>query len=197
MGTVRVNPPLSLGLSRIAWAPDDTVAVEIGCCVLASTSRPVMVPVSVTPSPFGLGEQAARTANRPRTEARRVKFVYIFKSMSPYGPVAIYLAVAFVASLGFCILPGLMARKKPNAVKSEAYECGVEPTSDVSGRFPVRFYLIAMLFVIFDVEAASFYPWAVQMHALRVFGLLEMLIFVIVLAIGYAYVWKRGGFQWR
>jgi NADH:ubiquinone oxidoreductase subunit 3 (subunit A) len=117
--------------------------------------------------------------------------------MSPYGPVAIYLAVAFVASLGFCVLPGLMARKKPNAVKSEAYECGVEPTSDVSGRFPVRFYLIAMLFVIFDVEAASFYPWAVQMHALRVFGLLEMLIFVIVLAIGYAYVWKRGGFQWR
>jgi NADH:ubiquinone oxidoreductase subunit 3 (subunit A) len=117
--------------------------------------------------------------------------------MSPYGPVAIYLAVAFAASLGFCILPGLMARKKPNAVKSEAYECGVEPTSDVSGRFPVRFYLIAMLFVIFDVEAASFYPWAVQMHALRVFGLLEMLIFVIVLAIGYAYVWKRGGFQWR
>ena len=87
--------------------------------------------------------------------------------MSPYGPVAIYLAIAFVAALGFCILPGVMARKKPNAVKAEAYECGVEPTSDVSGRFPVRFYLIAMLFVIFDVEAASFYPWAVQMHALR------------------------------
>jgi len=78
-----------------------------------------------------------------------------------------------------------MARKKPNAVKSEAYECGVEPTSDVSGRFPVRFYLIAMLFVIFDVEAASFYPWAVQMHVLRVFGLAEMLIFVIVLAIAF------------
>ena len=62
-----------------------------------------------------------------------------------------------------------------------------------SGRFPVRFYLIAMLFVIFDVEAASYYPWAVQMHALRVFGLLEMIVFVIVLAIGYAYVWKKGG----
>jgi NADH-quinone oxidoreductase subunit A len=69
------------------------------------------------------------------------------------------------------------------------------PTS--AGVFPVRFYLIAMLFVVFDVEAASFYPWAVQMHALRVFGLLEMIVFVIVLAIGYAYVWKRGGLQWR
>jgi len=125
------------------------------------------------------------------------RFRVYLQVVSPYGPVAIYLAVAFLASLAFCILPGLVARKKPNPAKSEAYECGVEPTSDVSGRFPVRFYLIAMLFVIFDVEAASFYPWAVQMHQLRVFGLFEMLLFVVVLAIGYAYVWKRGGFQWR
>lgn len=117
--------------------------------------------------------------------------------MTPYGPVAIYLAVAFAASLLFCILPGVLGQKKPNPVKSEAYECGVPQTSDVSGRFPVRFYLIAMLFVVFDVEAASFYPWAVQMHALRLFGLLEMITFVIVLTIGYAYVWKKGGFQWR
>jgi NADH-quinone oxidoreductase subunit A len=117
--------------------------------------------------------------------------------MSPYGPVAIYLAIACAAALGFCVLPGVLAQKKPNAVKSEAYECGVEPTSDVSGRFPVRFYLVAMLFVIFDVEAASFYPWAVRMHELGVFGLFEMLLFIVVLAVGYAYVWKRGGFQWR
>jgi NADH:ubiquinone oxidoreductase subunit 3 (subunit A) len=117
--------------------------------------------------------------------------------MTPYGPIAIYLAVAFAAALLFCFVPGQLGRKKPNAVKSEAYECGVEPTSDVSGRFPVRFYLVAMLFVIFDVEAASFYPWAVQMHHLRWLGLVEMLSFVVVLAIGYAYVWKRGGFQWR
>jgi NADH:ubiquinone oxidoreductase subunit 3 (subunit A) len=117
--------------------------------------------------------------------------------MAPYGPVAIYLAVALAAALLFTVLPGLLGRKKPNPVKSEAYECGVEPTSDVSGRFPVRFYLIAMLFVVFDVEAASFYPWAVQMHALRWFGFSEMITFIIVLAIGYAYVWKRGGFQWR
>jgi len=117
--------------------------------------------------------------------------------MNPYGPVAIYLLVALAAALLFSLIPGLLGRKKPNAAKSDAYECGVEPTSAVAGRFPVRFYLIAMLFVIFDVEAASFYPWAVQMHALRVFGLVEMVIFVIVLAIGYAYVWKKGGFVWR
>ncbi|MBV8147578.1 MAG: NADH-quinone oxidoreductase subunit A [Candidatus Eremiobacteraeota bacterium] len=117
--------------------------------------------------------------------------------MSPYVPVAIYLCVALAAALLFTLLPGLIARRKPNPQKLEAYECGVEPTSAVAGRFPVRFYLIAMLFVIFDVEAASFYPWAVQMHALRVFGLLEMIVFIIVLAIGYAYVWKKGGFVWR
>ncbi len=117
--------------------------------------------------------------------------------MNPYGPVAIYLALAAFAATAFSLLPGLLARKRPNAVKSQAYECGVEPTSDVSGRFPIRFYLIAMLFVIFDVEAASFYPWAVEMRMLRGFGLAEMIVFVIVLGIGYAYVWKRGGFQWR
>jgi len=133
----------------------------------------------------------------PSAKALRAVFGKIFKPMTPYGPVALYLLVAFIAALLFCTLPGLMGRKKPNAVKSEAYECGVEPTSDVAGRFPVRFYLIAMLFVIFDVEAASFYPWAVQMHSLRMLGLAEMVSFVIVLAIGYAYVWKRGGFQWR
>jgi NADH-quinone oxidoreductase subunit A len=117
--------------------------------------------------------------------------------MNPYVPVAIFLGVVALAATAFVAVPGLLARKKPNPTKSEAYECGVEPTSDVEGRFPVRFYLIAMLFVIFDVEAASFYPWAVQMHALRVYGLLEMVAFVIVLGIGYAYVWRKGGFQWR
>ena len=81
--------------------------------------------------------------------------------MNPYAPVAIFLAVAFVAAAAFCVVP------------------------------------VAMLFVIFDVEAASFYPWAVEMRALRVYGLLEMAAFVVVLAIGYAYVWRKGGFLWR
>jgi NADH-quinone oxidoreductase subunit A len=94
-------------------------------------------------------------------------------------------------------LPGLLAQSKPNPKKEQAYESGVEPTSSIAGRFPVKFYLIAMLFVVLDVEAASFYPWAVEMHALRLFGLAEMVVFVIVLAIGYAYVWKKRGFEWR
>lgn len=117
--------------------------------------------------------------------------------MTPYAPVAIFVAVAFAAALAFSLLPGLLAQRKPNPEKMQAYECGVEPTSSISGRFPVKFYLIAMLFVVLDVEAASFYPWAVQMHRLRTFGLVEMVVFVVVLGIGYAYVWKKRGFEWR
>ena len=117
--------------------------------------------------------------------------------MVPYGPVAIFVAVAVAAALLFSVLPGLLAQRKPNAEKEQAYECGVEPTSTVGGRFPVKFYLIAMLFVVFDVEAASFFPWAVQMRALGVYGLLEMIVFVVVLAIGYVYIWRRGGLEWR
>ena len=117
--------------------------------------------------------------------------------MNPYLPVAIFLGVAFAAAVLFSVVPGLLGQKKPNPEKAGAYECGVEPTSSVEDRFPVRFYLTAMLFVVFDVEAASFFPWAVQMHALRMFGVLEMVAFVIVLAIGYAYVWKKGGLSWR
>jgi NADH-quinone oxidoreductase subunit A len=117
--------------------------------------------------------------------------------MSPYGPVVIFLGVALVLAVIFSLIPGLLARRKPNPVKAQPYECGVEPTSTVGGRFSIRFYLIAMLFVVLDVEAASFFPWAVQMHALRMYGLVEMVAFVVVLGIGYAYVWRKGGFQWR
>ncbi|TAM61085.1 NADH-quinone oxidoreductase subunit A [bacterium] len=142
--------------------------------------------------------------------------------MTPYAEVATFIIVALLLALVLNILPGLMARNRYRAApaKSESYECGVPPTSAITTRFPVRFYLIAMLFVIFDVEAASFYPWAIQMHSqtfgnphldeaasylswtaqmrsLHMFFLAEMVIFIVVLAIGYAYVWKRGGFTWR
>jgi NADH-quinone oxidoreductase subunit A len=178
--------------------PTTTLALGTAWPLVASMIVPTIEPTCVSPLGFGFGPQAASVQQiAADAKAVRVSFQKIIELMTPYGPVAIYLAVALAAALLFTGLPGLMARKKPNAVKSEAYECGVEPTSDVSGRFPVRFYLIAMLFVVFDVETASFYPWAVQMHQLRVFGLLEMIVFVVVLAIGYAYVWKRGGFQWR
>jgi len=116
---------------------------------------------------------------------------------SPWIPVAIFFGVAIVVASLIAIVPGIFTKKRPTKEKLEAYECGVPPTSAMLGRFPVRFYLVAMLFVVFDVEAASFYPWAVSLKALGLFGLLEMVAFIVVLGIGYAYVWKKGGFSWR
>ncbi len=116
---------------------------------------------------------------------------------SPWTIIAVYFIIALVVASVIAIVPGIFTRKRPTVEKLEAYECGVPPTSALLGRFPVRFFLVAMLFVVFDVEAASFFPWAVQLKALGWFGFMEMLTFIVVLGIGYAYVWKKGGFSWR
>ena len=116
---------------------------------------------------------------------------------SPWTIIAIYFVVALAVAGLISVAPGIFTRKRPTKEKLEAYECGVPPTSELLGRFPVRFYLVAMLFVVFDVETASFYPWAVKLRQLGLFGFVEMLTFIVVLGIGYAYVWKKGGFSWR
>jgi NADH-quinone oxidoreductase subunit A len=116
--------------------------------------------------------------------------------MHPYLPLLIYLLVALVLPVGMSLLGTSFGLKKPEQYKLQPYESGY-PTAPLMGRFPVKFYLVAMLFVIFDVEAASFYPWAVNLRELGVYGLVEMITFMIVLGIGYAYVWKKGGFTWR
>lgn len=116
--------------------------------------------------------------------------------MQAYLPLLVYLVVAIGMAAGMSILGTSFGRKKPEPFKYLPYESG-HPTAPLLGRFPIKFYLVAMLFVIFDVEAASFYPWAVNLRGLGVYGLLEMVTFMAVLAIGYAYVWKKGGFNWR
>ena len=89
----------------------------------------------------------------------------------------------------------------PNPEKEQAYECGVEPTSSIAGRFPVKFYLIAMLFILFDIETIFLYPWAVTFtriaHAAQLFNLGEMFVFIVILFVGYIYVWKKGAFEWE
>ena len=116
--------------------------------------------------------------------------------MNPYVPVAIFLGVAAVAATAFVLVPGLLARRKPNPAKSEAYECGVEPTSAVSGRLPVRFYLIAMLFILFDVEVVFIYPIAIELRAYGSYALAETVTFVVLLFVAFVYVWRRGALQW-
>lgn len=116
--------------------------------------------------------------------------------MHPYVPILIYLVAALAVPVVLSFVGTSISPKTPEPHKYMPYESGF-PTAPMTGRFPVKFYLVAMLFVIFDVEAASFYPWAVNLRELGSFGLIEMITFMIVLAIGYAYVWKKGGFTWK
>lgn len=116
--------------------------------------------------------------------------------LAHYFPIVIYFTIALVVALALMGVSRVLGPKKPNPHKLMPYECGIIPETEVGPRFSVKFYLVAMLFMIFDVEAVSFYPWAVLVRQLKVFGLVEMVLFIVVLAIGYAYIWKRGGFQW-
>jgi NADH-quinone oxidoreductase subunit A len=116
---------------------------------------------------------------------------------SPYAAVTVYLGLAAIVTLIVSVVASLFGRKRPSTAKLEPYECGIVPDVRTPPRFSVRFYMIAMLFVIFDVEAASFYPWAVLLRTLRGRGLADMAVFALVLAVGYAYVWKKGGLQWQ
>jgi len=92
----------------------------------------------------------------------------------------------------------LIGPRRNNRAKRDAYECGIEPTPQPAGahRFPVKFYLTAMLFIIFDIEIIFLYPWAVANNSLGMFGLVEMVLFIGTVFIAYAYVWRRGGLDW-
>jgi NADH-quinone oxidoreductase subunit A len=113
-------------------------------------------------------------------------------------PILILAAIAAGFAL-FSILAGAMTGPKSyNRAKLDAYECGIEPTPQPigGGRFPVKYYLTAMLFIIFDIEIVFLYPWAVSFDQLGLFGLVEMVLFILTLGIAYAYVWRRGGLEW-
>ena len=118
--------------------------------------------------------------------------------LRPYVPVI----VLFVLAAGFAVFSvvagALVGPKRYNRAKLDAYECGIEPTPQGtgSGRFPVKFYLTAMLFIVFDIEVIFLYPWAATFGSLGVFGLVEMVLFILTVFVAYAYVWRRGGLEW-
>jgi NADH-quinone oxidoreductase subunit A len=94
-------------------------------------------------------------------------------------------------------LPGLLGPRRALPAKYVPYESGIRPIGSARQRFHVRFHMIAMLFILFDIEVVFFYPWAVNFRALRWFGLIEMLVFIAILLVGYVYVWRRGAFRWE
>jgi len=113
-----------------------------------------------------------------------------------YIPIALISAVAIGFAIFTLVFAGLIKAEKYNKVKLEPYECGIEPTTDARGRYSIRYYLVAMLFVIFDVETVFMFPWAVIFNKLLLFGLIEMLVFIFILVVGYYYAWQKGALDW-
>ncbi|OFW29775.1 MAG: NADH-quinone oxidoreductase subunit A [Acidobacteria bacterium RIFCSPLOWO2_02_FULL_65_29] len=115
---------------------------------------------------------------------------------SAYIPIAMFIAVATGFAVFTLLFTSLIHPSKYNKVKLEPYECGIEATSDARDRYSVRYYLVAMLFVIFDVETVFMFPWAVIFDELLLFGLIEMLVFIFILVVGYYYAWQKGALEW-
>ena len=113
-----------------------------------------------------------------------------------YIPVFLFILVALGFAIFTLMVAGLVHPRRYNRVKLQAYECGIEPLTDARDRYSVRYYLVAMLFVIFDVETVFMFPWAVIMDELALFGLIEMLVFLFILVVGYVYAWRKGALEW-
>lgn len=123
-------------------------------------------------------------------------------ALSDYLPLLVLLIVAVGLASVLVGLSWILGPKKPSAAKLAPYECGVTPVGSARERFPVKFYLIAMLFILFDIETVFLYPWAVMFthwnsHAMQVFSFGEMVVFIAILFVGYVYVWKKGAFEWE
>lgn len=117
--------------------------------------------------------------------------------LTSYIPIFLFIAIATGFAVFTIVFSKLVHAKKANAVKLEPYECGIESVGDARDRYSIRYYLIAMLFVIFDVETVFMFPWAVSVDALAWFGIVEMFVFLFILVVGYFYAWKKGALEWQ
>jgi NADH-quinone oxidoreductase subunit A len=119
----------------------------------------------------------------------------------PYLPVLMQLLVAAGIATGMIVLSAILGHRKFSRVKMQAYECGITPTGDAQHRFSVKFYLVAMLFILFDVEAIFLIPWAVVYKDLLknygMFGFWEMMVYVGIVLVGFVYIWKKGVLDWN
>lgn len=117
-------------------------------------------------------------------------------ALPSYVPVLILGVVAIGFGIFTLALSWLLGRPRPNAQKSSAYECGVPPIGNARERFPIKFFLVCMIFILFDVDAAFLYPWALIYRSLGVFGFVEMAVFILLLGSGFVYAWKVGALDW-
>jgi NADH-quinone oxidoreductase subunit A len=114
-----------------------------------------------------------------------------------YIPIFIFILIALVMGVMPLMMTTILAEQKPDAEKLSAYECGFEAFEDSRMQFDVRFYLIAILFVVFDLESAFMIPWAIVLNKIGLFGFVEMVLFLLILLVGYIYAWKKGALQWE
>ena len=113
-----------------------------------------------------------------------------------YVPILILGGVAVGFAIFTLVVSQLLGRPRPTAAKSAVYECGVPAVMTARERFPIKFYLVCMIFILLDVDAAFLYPWALIFRELGVFGFLEMMVFVLLLGVGFVYAWKQGALDW-
>ena len=114
-----------------------------------------------------------------------------------YLPILFFLAIAVGLSLVIVVASYIVARQRPDSEKASPYECGFEAFDDARSKFDVRFYLVAILFIIFDLEVAFLFPWAVALGDIGVFGFWSMVVFLAILTIGFIYEWKKGALEWE
>jgi NADH-quinone oxidoreductase subunit A len=114
-----------------------------------------------------------------------------------FVPILVLLIMALIVAGGALFIAIFVGPRQPSPVKQAPYESGMTPIGQAVRRLPIRFYLIATLFIIFDVEVIFFYPWAVVFRKLALFGLIEMLVFIAILLVGYVYIWKKGALEWE
>lgn len=117
--------------------------------------------------------------------------------LSDYLPILIMFIVAAAIGIGGVAVSWLLGPRHLSSAKTMSYESGMVPIGTARIRFPVHFYLVAMLFIIFDVEVVFFYPWAVVYKQLKLFGFVEMLVFIGIFVVGYIYIWKKGVLDWK
>ena len=117
---------------------------------------------------------------------------------NPYVPILVLMGIGAVLALGGVGASWILGPRRYNRAKLEAYECGIDPTPNAvgGGRFPIKYYLVAMTFIIFDIEVVFMYPWAVSFGMLGLFGVVAMLTFLVLITVPFVYEWRRGGLDW-
>ncbi len=121
----------------------------------------------------------------------------IYNFLTDYLSIIIFLFIALLISIGFIVINFISSPSNPDPEKLSAYECGFDAFDDSRMEFDVRFYLVAILFIIFDLEIAFLFPWAITLGEIGVFGFWSMMIFLAVLTIGFIYEWKKGALEWE